>query len=130
MKELINVKEIIIKFRDWSITNQITSDYFVNVSEDFLNKDIWISMFRRLQTIEGTTKIEYPADWWQAVKHRFASKWFIRKYPIVMNVIHAEAIFPESQLTFPESLGKAQFMLFVDCPKVSIEDFEYDKYSK
>ena len=27
-------------------------------------------------------EIKYPADWWQAVKERFAPEWFIRWYPV------------------------------------------------
>src|SRR5678809_654895 len=33
---------------------------------------------------------EYPADWWQALKERFAPKWFLRRYPVLKSRIDME----------------------------------------
>ena len=35
-------------------------------------------------TNDDVIVIEYPADWAQAVKARFAPRWLLRKYPVVL----------------------------------------------
>jgi hypothetical protein len=42
-------------------------------------------------------EIRYPADWWQAVKGRFAPDWFKRRYPIKYTEHHirVDAVYPE-----------------------------------
>ena len=39
----------------------------------------------------------YPADWWQAVKERFAPKWFLCRWPVEYNktVIDVRAVYPK-----------------------------------
>lgn len=41
--------------------------------------------------------VRYPADWWQAVKERFAPRWFRRRWPIEWNktTIDVRAIYPK-----------------------------------
>jgi hypothetical protein len=43
---------------------------------------------------------EYPADWWQAVKERFAPHWFLRRWPIRYTKIelHADELYPKIAL--------------------------------
>ena len=35
----------------------------------------------------GIAEIRFPKDWWQALKARFAPKWFLRKWP-VLEAVH------------------------------------------
>lgn len=34
--------------------------------------------------LKETVTVDYPADWWEAVKQRFAPQWFLRHYPVRM----------------------------------------------
>lgn len=44
--------------------------------------------------------VSYPKDWWQAIKERFAPKWFLSKYPVEHKniVLTAEAVYPKLSL--------------------------------
>lgn len=52
---------------------------------------------------------KYPADWWQAVKERFAPRWFLVRYPV--NYKHfrleAKALYPK--LAIPEHAPVVEF---------------------
>lgn len=49
------------------------------------------SVLRITQVIWGRIakrqEVCYPADWWQAVKQRFAPAWFLRRWPVKEKVI-------------------------------------------
>jgi len=53
------------------------------------------------QKIDEIT-VRYPADWWQAVKERFAPGWFRRRWPIEWNktVVDVRAVYPK--MAMPE----------------------------
>ena len=40
--------------------------------------------------------VKYPADWWEAVKERFAPEWFKKRYPVkyTHTVLEARAVYP------------------------------------
>lgn len=44
--------------------------------------------------------VSYPADWWQAVKERFAPKWFLSRRPVKYErtVIDVRAVYPRMAL--------------------------------
>ncbi|KKN24102.1 hypothetical protein LCGC14_0898220 [marine sediment metagenome] len=46
---------------------------------------------------------EWPTDWWQAVKQRFAPRWFLRRYPVGMTceVLQAFALYPTIEPGIP-----------------------------
>lgn len=37
---------------------------------------------------------QYPSDWWQAVKQRFAPAWFLRRYPVMKTTIDMTVLYP------------------------------------
>jgi hypothetical protein len=44
-----------------------------------------LKMRRHMLAVAGTEHRQsfvYPADWWQAVKERFAPRWFLRRWPV------------------------------------------------
>ena len=47
-------------------------------------------------------RVEYPADWLQALKERFAPEWFKKRYPVkkTVKVIQAMELYPK--LAFPK----------------------------
>ncbi len=38
----------------------------------------------------GKWDISYPADWWEAVKERFAPAWFVQRYPVRRKHFHLD----------------------------------------
>lgn len=56
--------------------------------------------FRLTQKILGrhieTMTFERPRDWWEAVKQRFAPRWFLKRWPVKMHVdtVDLKAIYP------------------------------------
>ena len=49
-------------------------------------------------------EIEYPRDWWQAVKERFAPRWFLERWPVeyTAHVIDVHAIYPSFRPAVPD----------------------------
>ncbi len=66
-------------------------------SEEAFGEFIAVKLIAHLpaETLEEIS-VEYPADWWQAIKARFAPKWFLRYYPInnKRTVLKAQAVCP------------------------------------
>jgi hypothetical protein len=59
-----------------------------------------------------TTKeisVSYPADWWEAVKERFAPLWIKRKYPIKYKTIKLTAKECYPLIAIPEQQHSLQF---------------------
>jgi len=40
----------------------------------------------------------YPADWWQAVKQRFAPAWCLKRWPVKLTVWEPFVIYPDIKL--------------------------------
>lgn len=49
-------------------------------------------------------EIKYPRDWWQAVKERFAPRWFLIRYPVDYKVVvlDVKAIYPDFNPAMPK----------------------------
>ena len=47
--------------------------------------------------------VSFPATWWDAVKERFAPKWFRQKHPVQYTTyeLTAEAVYPNLKLQIP-----------------------------
>ena len=54
----------------------------------------------------------HPADWWQAVKSRFAPAWFRRRYPVRVRTvtIYVRAVYPKLKLDAPPGTRTATFI--------------------
>jgi hypothetical protein len=46
----------------------------------------------------------YPTNWWEALKQRFAPKWFLAKYPVKLTKVTAqlEELYPELEPALPK----------------------------
>ena len=57
--------------------------------------------------------IRYPADWWQAVKERFAPAWFRDKYPVVFTEVTASLneTYPDIQPALPDREPVLRFIV-------------------
>ena len=42
--------------------------------------------------------VKYPADWWQAVKERFAPAWALKRWPVVYTIWEPSVIYPDIKL--------------------------------
>lgn len=47
---------------------------------------------------------KYPADWWQALKERWAPKWLLEKYPVQYKIISIQAAELLAKRKFPEEV--------------------------
>jgi len=42
--------------------------------------------------------VEYPANWIEALKERFAPKWFLRRWPVLRSRVDMEVLYPRIAL--------------------------------
>ena len=56
--------------------------------------------------------VRYPADWWQALKQRFAPRWFVRRWPVLETIktMRLYAWYPEKLIPGERS----QFLVRVE----------------
>ncbi len=80
---------------------QDQEDMWTRAAERFLIK------LRALVTAEQIedTEIAYPADWWQAVKQRFAPRWALRRWPVRMERYSFEAHRLYPRVSWPSEEG-------------------------
>lgn len=56
----------------------------------------------------------YPADWWQAVKQRFAPAWFLARWPAKMTIWEPFVIYPDIKL--PDRAHRVQIRQLSELP--------------
>ena len=86
------------------------------MEEDFakdLVRDQVVAMFHHAIFVKDYPKthiVRYPADWWQAVKDRFAPAWFRDRYPVKFVTIEASAkmLYPDIE-PIPRQRGVLKF---------------------
>lgn len=70
------------------------------------------------QQVLGTTLervvVEYPADWWQAFRQRWAPAWWLRRYPVccTRRTVEVRALYPK--LALPASEARAVLHVLED----------------
>lgn len=80
--------EIDLSYRAHLMENIIAAIQRVAVQEEFL--------------------AEYPSDWWQAVKQRFAPKWFTKLYPVRTDRLTLEVVYPKIALPREKHVARIQ----------------------
>lgn len=60
--------------------------------------------------------VRRPADWWQAVRERWAPHWWIRRHPVRYTVTEINAAMLWTRLAVPDPYGKLGQVLFIDVP--------------
>jgi hypothetical protein len=55
--------------------------------------------------------VRYPADWWEALKERFAPSWFLDKCPVKFTEITAslEELYPDLDIALPDKSPVLKF---------------------
>lgn len=71
---------------DLPLTNYRVNVDFVPMLEQ-MTEHMVVTLTRRipreqLDVINIDFQVSYPANWWEAVKERFAPKWFLKRYPV------------------------------------------------
>jgi hypothetical protein len=69
----------------------------ISVLEDFIGHGLryqvrWMMAGRKGQTVS------YPADWWQAVRERFAPAWWLKRFPVRRVTWRAWELLPDVKL--------------------------------
>ena len=49
--------------------------------EDFLGQSFRFRLSYQMAGRQGEA-LKYPADWWQAVRERFAPRWWLKRHPV------------------------------------------------
>lgn len=91
----------------FGIVTRLSQDFAIpsnvdwSAESDFLTDDICLRVRQCIlaQKLE-TVKAEWPADWWEALKARFAPAWFLRRWPVryERRVLEAQALYPKIAL--------------------------------
>jgi hypothetical protein len=68
----------------------------------------WRARYLAVPAKHGVT---FPRDWWQAVKERFAPRWFRRRWPVAYDRYDAEMVFPQCKRQFPADMGPPVFVV-------------------
>lgn len=74
-------------------TNHIADELVFGLTARIANKDL------------GSFK--YPENWWEAVKERWAPKWFLKKYPVSYTVYTGKVFYPS--IAIPDHREYVQF---------------------
>ena len=77
---------------------------------DLCGRVMQITMHRTVwgKTGAGVLKVEWPANWWQHVKQRFAPRWALRRWPVLMETQAYDAMTyaPELVIRDPDAKGR------------------------
>ncbi len=59
----------------------------------------------------GHERYRWPADWWQALKDRWAPRWFLKRWPVEYHTIHMNVwhTYPKLRIHGEEPLLKVTF---------------------
>jgi hypothetical protein len=84
---------------DWPFANppRVAVDYRLDYAGAML-----IQMIQDV-LIQRELLAEYPSTWWDAFKLRWFPKWALKRWPVVMNRIDGEILYP--QIAIPHQKG-------------------------
>lgn len=108
-KEPLSVCEIELRKQKMAALMEIPSGlmnprYETSEHEIFARNSLMMRLVAEVwRTDIGKIERIAPRDWWEAIKERFAPKWFTRRWPVRYDEITVEcfAIFPELDLISP-----------------------------
>jgi len=115
-----NTEEVILERIKFGFSQLITEELLADMGQvkltsykDFITNSIVINA--KMLLLGKTTKevsVSYPATWWDAVKKRFAPKWFTDKYPINYTTVRltAKEVYP--LIAFPKDKHFVHFQQF------------------
>lgn len=76
--ETINLERLKVACRQ-----VVAAEYAVHLDYDHFARGIVAQIERTVWSKKiGHEDIRYPADWWEAVKERWAPRWFLRRWPV------------------------------------------------
>jgi hypothetical protein len=111
-----NITEVKLERFKFAVMQRLSGDVLdyidsLDVSDhvDFISNDIQI---RIRGFVYGERQepivIKYPRDWWQALKKRFASAWFLARYPVLHTIVEITpaVIYPNLKISLPNESGR------------------------
>lgn len=116
-KELL-YERVVLQAFDFQIRQQLSEYMFtgnINIDVQFVLDRIARNMVLTLRAKilgEKVDTIQYPANWWEAVKERWAPKWFLKKHPVKYRKIDVMAFYPK--LAFPKERHFVEFYKYAD----------------
>ena len=105
-----------------AISNELATEFAEKADIDFEYLSEWMKdtiLMRVRQPIWGAgpflgEPIKHPADWKEAVKQRFAPRWFKRRWPIKFTVHRFEARVLYPWVSFPKDRAFASVCVKTD----------------
>lgn len=93
----VTYKTINLALERVATSRQIPGDFIADchfestVTEE--TKTMFLQLWRRVAS-DNLAEIRYPKTWWDAVKQRFAPKWFLKRWPVMEVVWTAKSFYP------------------------------------
>lgn len=85
---LEKMRVVISTYLGLKLEDEIASGPDVQVLEAFVDRLIVEIRYEILSRDRDDLHYIWPADWWQAVKARFAPGWFVRRWPVIYEHRH------------------------------------------
>lgn len=71
-----------LRVTDRALASLPAGKWDVCADRDWITNALVVRMRGWLLSQKNTVEIAYPLDWWEAVKARFAPRWFTKRYPV------------------------------------------------
>jgi hypothetical protein len=81
---------------------------------DFITQDMILQLEAYVLGRKETIKtFVYPVDWWQAVRQRWAPKWWLKRYPVIntTETVDVEAVWPTFKVAIPDHQPRLQLLV-------------------
>lgn len=117
--DMDKIKQFTLEKMRFGIQSLITEDLLADMSQvellSFFEHRTNEMVFSLRMTLMGQMlkeiQVSYPADWKEAIKERFAPKWFLKKYPVKYTEVEltASAVYP--LIALPDEKHFVQFKM-------------------
>ncbi len=97
-----NIKDIVLRVGQMAVQHSLEEWPFAErpeVRTDYIIEHMKLLVGLLVRFAEQPCEpVKYPADWWQAVKERFAPAWALRHWPVAYTVWEPSVIYPDIAL--------------------------------
>lgn len=95
------MKEVVLQRRQYMQQFTFGREFMEGLHFDVTVRTMDEQLIRFFYSVFGETleeiEVQYPADWWQALRERWFPKWWLRRWPVQYTVrtMKAEAVYPK-----------------------------------
>lgn len=101
--DFCQVRKVDLERFTYAVTRRVQSTILKNLA---VEPHAWydhmgdVMVFELQSHIAGQRlpEIRHPSNWWQAVKERWAPKWFLGRWPVEHTVYDAKVLYPDVAL--------------------------------